>query len=232
MFKNIFSGLILLFFFSLIMFSEKYYFDTFLDKRITRTYNKINYIFRSFNDPSFKNPWLQESAPSSPVRLDIVIPIVEKDLEVLPYTLLGIRNMIFHPLGKIYLLTPESAKIRQFALDNHCEFIFEDSLFEKNEKDKIKKHGGWIYQQFLKLAVDKAVEQEYYLVIDADTVLLRPQIFVENPVHQTFNPNESKCILNTNGFHYAERKRFTKKVFNFNSSYRQGFVIHHMLFRK
>ncbi len=231
-FKRISLAITLFFGLYFIFLSEKYYFDIPLNERVTVYYNRTNYVLRYFVDTAFQNQWRQEETPMNSTRLDIVIPIVEKDLEVLPHALSGIRNMIFHPLGKIYLLAPESAKIRQFAKENNCEFIFEDSLFEKSEKDKIKKHGGWIYQQFLKLAVNKAVEHEYYLIIDADTVLIHPQIFVQNSSYNIFNPEESKCILNTNGVYYPERKRFTKKALNLNFSFRQGFVIHHMLFRK
>lgn len=230
--KKISITLLLAYVFYFIVIQEKYYFDIPANERATVYYNRVNYVLRYFQDTAFQNQWRQEETPSNYTRLDVVIPVVEKDLEVLPYALSGIRNMIFQPLGKVYLLAPESAKIRQFAKENNCEFIFEDSLFEKEEKEKIKKHGGWIYQQFLKLAVNQVIEQEHYLIIDADTVLIRPQIFIQNPLHQAFNPKESKCILNTNGIHYAERKRFTKKALKLNFSYRQGFVIHHMLFRK
>ena len=35
----------------------------------------------------------------------------------------------------------------------------------------------WIYQQFLKWSGDDLAETTHYLVVDADTVLIRPQVF-------------------------------------------------------
>lgn len=107
--------------------------------------------------------------PQSSVKLDIVIPIIEKDLPTLPYVIKGIRSQLMHPLGTIYLIAPESLKIREAAEKYNATFILEDTVLPKFRQNPPQ--AGWIKQQYLKLNADQFVQSDHYLVVDATLFL-------------------------------------------------------------
>ena len=174
------------------------------------------YIIKNYKDRAFKkNPII----PFSNKKIDVVIPLVEKDLETVVYTIQSIRQLVMHPLGNIYIVSPPSNKIIHFARQNQCIYVDERSLPPFQE---VKKHGGWMIQQFLKLSMDSIVKEEHYLVIDADTIFLRPQVF----------DDRGKYIANVHWDFCQKRKLFTQELLGNNSIWKLDFVTHHMLFSK
>jgi hypothetical protein len=118
----------------------------------------------------------------SDLPIDVLIPAAEKDANVLSLAVQGIRRNIRHPIAQIFIVSPDSARIREVCRENRCEFVPEKELVALapesiglvvNGVDRSR----WIFQQFLKLSGDAIVSQEYYLVVDADTVMVRPQVF-------------------------------------------------------
>ncbi|MFH2069035.1 MAG: DUF6492 family protein [Candidatus Omnitrophota bacterium] len=127
---------------------------------------------------------LKKVVPSS-IKLDVLIPVVEKDLDVLPYAIDGARKNIKHPLGEIIIVAPDSGKIKTLCEMKGCRFVNEDTVLPITKSDvKFERKGinlsGWLFQQLLKLSGDTICSQKYYLVLDADTVLLRPQVFLHS----------------------------------------------------
>lgn len=182
--------------------------------------NRVAFELRKFMDPAF-----QDSA-YSPVRskhpVDIVMPIVEKDLASAKIALTQIRAFVMHPIQKIYLVAPESHKIREFAKEMGCQFVLENDVVD--DYGKVKKYGGWIIQQLIKLNVDRISDQDNILVIDADTMLLRPQTFI--------NGKEGIYTFAIHTDYSPDRKEFTKAVLQTNSYYKLDFVAHHMIFNR
>jgi hypothetical protein len=171
-------------------------------------------------DPTFA--FQQYSKVSSKTPIDVVIPIVEKDLITAKHVIPSIRAMILHPIEKIYLVAPDSEKIKQFAKEMNCEFILENDV-SKNFTE-IKKHGGWILQQFLKLNADKISKSENILIVDADTIFLRPQIFI--------NDKKNMYTFNIHDQYFLRRKKFTKKLLKTNVYFKLDFTAHHMIFKR
>jgi len=178
----------------------------------------ILYLTRFFIDPSFI-PHRFIISNSTPI--DIVIPIIEKDLSTVVQTVNTARAFVMHPINKIYFVGPNSSKIKQVAKELNCEFIDESTVLE-NFNYIMKKYGGWFVQQFLKLEASKFVDCDHYLVIDADTVYLRPQIFIE----------EQKYLVNVQWEPKVNRKIFTQQVLKDDKFYYYDFVTHQMLFSK
>ena len=179
--------------------------------------NEVNlYKLREKYDPSFARRFI---IPTSKIPLDVVIPLVEKDLEVVKHTIQSIRKLVGHKIGSIYLVSPESEKIRSFSEEYDCIFIHEDHVLPSNE---IKKYGGWIIQQFLKLNADTIVRNDHYLVVDADTVFLRPLIFEEEGIY----------LVNTHWDFALNRKQVTADLLGNKRIFQYDFVCHHMLFSK
>lgn len=169
-------------------------------------------------DPSFRRNALPIRSASK-LEIDIVIPIVEKDLETAIHTINSIRKLVMHKLGKIYLVAPNIDKIIDFAKEHNCEFVDENQVLPD---PKLKQYGGWIIQQFIKLNMQDIVEKEHYLVVDADTFFLRPVVFMQNNLYLV-NVHIDCCKL---------RKTYTSNILNNKKTYAYDFVAHHMLFSK
>lgn len=127
-----------------------------------------------------------KKAPKSNLKIDIVIPVIEKDLETLPYVIDSVRENIRHQIGNIFLISPSSNKIEKVCKHKKCKFIFEEDLIKISKKDiPYKVNGvdrsGWLYQQLLKWSADKIPGiGDTFLITDADTVYCRPQVFEHN----------------------------------------------------
>ena len=121
----------------------------------------------------------------SEMPIDVIIPAIERDLEILSYTIDGVRKNVKHPISKIIIVSPASEKLQELCSEKECVFVNERSLLDIDPKsinliiqgiDRSK----WIYQQFLKWSGDRITSETHYLVVDADTVFIRPQSFEHN----------------------------------------------------
>ena len=116
------------------------------------------------------------------MTIDVVIPAIDKDLGTLPYVIDGIRKHVTHRIGRIYVVSPQSEKIKAVCRRKHCTFILENDVLPIRKKDIVYRsvkweRSGWLYQQLLKYGSSAFVGQRQYLVMDADTVLIRPHSF-------------------------------------------------------
>jgi hypothetical protein len=79
-----------------------------------------------------------------------------------------------------------------------------------------------VIQQIIKLNADKFVEKDHYLVVDADTILLRPLIF----------ERKKSYLINVHWDCSACRKKYVAKILHNKKAYRYDFLAHNMLFSK
>lgn len=122
------------------------------------------------------------SASGAPA-IDVLIPAVEKDLEVLPLCVEGVRRCVLNPIAEIYLVAPDTDAMRAAARQLRLEFVDERRVIGYGPRD-IKcitasghDRSGWMYQQLLKLS-GAVGNSPQFLVIDADHILLRGHTFV------------------------------------------------------
>ncbi len=130
--------------------------------------------------------WFPKLKPSQE-PIDVVIPIIAKDLHILPLCLEGVRRCVAHPIQQIYIVAPAEQEILQFCQQHDLQFVDETSVFGftpqslgikfQDEKGQVKDRSGWLFQQFVKLS-GKVGTCRYYLCIDADHVLIRPHVFL------------------------------------------------------
>lgn len=118
------------------------------------------------------------------LHLDVVIPVAEKDLEVLPVALEGIRENVRHPIDKIIVVSRGSREAEELYRYLGCEFCDETNCVDVPRSDieyvvDGEDRSGWLFQQFVKWG-DLPTVNDNYLVIDADTVLIGPHIFEED----------------------------------------------------
>ena len=161
----------------------------------------------------------------SPMAIDVLIPAAEKDVDVLPYTIDGVRRNVRHPISNVYIVAPESRRIRDVCRSKACEFVEERQVagrdpnsihVEVNGIDRSK----WIYQQFLKLSGDSIVSRSHYLVVDADTVFVRPQVF----------ERKGRIIFNYSDEYYQPYFDMYRRLLHETAVSPVSFTSHQMLF--
>ncbi len=177
---------------------------------------QLNYTYLKLKPDQFCD--LNISQSTTPI--DIVIPVIEKDVPTLLLTIASVRANILQPINNIYLVAPESKMLRAIAIAQNCIFVLEDGVLPKFSKNTTRK--GWIKQQYLKLNADTVATCEHFLIIDADTILIRPQVFVKN----------QKDVLNILYDYWFNRKQMVKIALGFTKFHNLDFTSHHMLFCK
>lgn len=162
---------------------------------------------------------------SSDRKVDVIIPAIEKDLNILPMVVESVRKNLYHPIGEIIVIGPNKKEISGFCQKYGCIFRDEDSVLPIKLKDiNYKVNGvnrsGWIFQQLLKLNSDNISSEKYAYIIDADTVLVKPQ---------KFESNGKLLFLASDEYHTPYHKIF-EKIFGYPTLARFSFVSHQMFF--
>ena len=128
-------------------------------------------------------PQLQSSAEA----IDVVIPIVGKDLRILPLCLEGVYHCVAHPIQQIYIVAPAQDEIVCFCEEHGLQFVDEREVLGfgpkelnlqiQNSDGSQSNRSGWLFQQLIKLS-GRVGTCQHYLCIDADHVLIRPHVFL------------------------------------------------------
>ncbi|MFD2370956.1 DUF6492 family protein [Brevibacillus sp. GCM10020057] len=168
-----------------------------------------------------------KSTFTSSMKIDVLIPAIAKDLGTLPYVIDSIRKQVKHPIGKIMVVSPPSKRIQALCRRKNCIFVNEKRVLPIAKKDiryqtKRANRSGWLLQQLLKLAGGKLTKRRYYLVIDADTILIRPHIFLVN----------GKTVFYCRNWSRPEYFRTYRKLLGVKPAAKRSFVAHYMLFDK
>ena len=151
-------------------------------------------------------------------QITVVIPAAEKDAPVLSHCLWAVREMIQHEVAAVWVVGPESPRIREITVSAGYEFIHEDSILPCPAAEL--KCRGWVLQQMIKFNAALHVPTQDYLVLDSDTVFLRPQTFFRN----------GKSVLRYSDQYELLYNRSLELVFGHPRRFPVSFVTHHMLF--
>lgn len=163
----------------------------------------------------------------SHTKIDVLIPAIEKDLATLPHVIDAVRKQVKHPIGQILIVAPKREKIMKLCRQKGCRFINENTVLpitKKNIHYRSKKweRSGWLFQQFLKMSGNTLCKSDYFLVIDADTVLIRPHIFRAG----------NKTLFYCRKWSQPEYFRTYRKLLNRKATAPMSFVTHYMLYKK
>lgn len=164
----------------------------------------------------------------SDVPVDIVIPTIDKDYMTLDGVIVSARKYVKHPIHNIYIVSNNKAsELVKYCKDYNCKFIDEDSVLGYR-KDQIKycinghNRSGWLFQQLLKLSCDTYVDCENTLILDSDTVFLRPKIFIYN----------DKTVFDQSDELHEPYFAVMNKLLNTTICPVASFIVHYMLFNK
>jgi len=163
----------------------------------------------------------------SDVGIDVVIPAAVKDVTILPFTVEGVRKNVKHPIGDIIVVSPRSGVVKEFCKRNGCVWVDESNVspVAKSDIDYVSEgvdRSSWLFQQFLKLSADKVSSREYILLVDADTIFLRPHIFLF----------KGKIIFEQSMEYHQPYFIVFEKLFGRRSPSAFSFTSHHMLFKR
>jgi hypothetical protein len=186
----------------------------------------------TYHNPNLLNgdedmPLPEKQKVNSKTKIDILIPAIEKDLGTLPHVIDAVRKQVKHPIGNILIVAPRRTGIMELCSRKGCKFIDENTVLPITKKNIIYRskkwdRSGWLFQQLLKLGGDFVCTSNYYLVLDADTVLIRPHIFRTG----------KKTVFYCRNWSQPEYFKTYKKLLKRNASSRSSFVTHYMLFEK
>lgn len=120
-----------------------------------------------------------ERAPPLPV--EIVYVAADKDLEPLEASIGSLDHLVGLECRRLVIIGKTMSQVHAFAEKRGVEFVDETALigFGPSHYPYRSERGdrsGWLYQQMLKLAWARRASSPY-LIIDADTVFLRPLRF-------------------------------------------------------
>ncbi|MEG1728252.1 MAG: DUF6492 family protein [Bacteroidaceae bacterium] len=160
-------------------------------------------------------------------EIDVIIPVIEKDLLILPLCLEGIKHALVNRIKNIYIVAPNVHAILDFCATNHVLFIDEVSVLgygprEINYKVGDVDRSGWIFQQLLKLSGTMG-DCEHFLVIDADNILIAPHTF--------FTSDHKYVFYQSKEFH-APYHQIAQQLIGALSIPLLSYVDHKMLFSK
>jgi glycosyltransferase involved in cell wall biosynthesis len=169
---------------------------------------------------------LPAAETASSVPLDVVYVATDRDIDTMALSVESVRRNLLHPVRDVLFIAPfESSSLRSLARNLGARFVDEDDVMPVRKKDiRYAVDGvsrqGWLFQQLLKFAAAEIVGSDRYLVVDADTVLVRPQAFVRP---------SGDLLLHSSEFHGPYVEAYCRLV-NEPAKTMLSSVNHHMMF--
>ena len=166
--------------------------------------------------------------------IDVIIPCIAKDKITLDLCIEGIRKNGKN-IRRIIVLSPEPLTDKAEWFDEKkfpftkYDVAVEITQDEKKARELLRGNSrvGWIYQQFLKFYAPFVIPgiSSNVLLLDADTVFLRPVAFVGPAGEGLYNPGEE--------YHKPYFRHAAKLIPGFKRVFKEySGISHHMLFQK
>lgn len=161
------------------------------------------------------------------MSIDCLIPVHKKDFLSLKICVNGLKKNIIN-LNNIFIVSNEDPRIDgtiYISQDRYDQYISlqEITRIYDNTNPLLSYRSGWIYQQLLKLLSAKAIPEltNSYLVVDSDTVFLRPVYFDPEKFYYCKANEYHLPYLNT-----------IKKILGVEDTIGFSTICHHMIFNK
>ncbi|UDF03390.1 DUF6492 family protein [Asticcacaulis sp. AND118] len=118
----------------------------------------------------------------SELPLDVVYVAREADVDTMGLSVESVRKFLRHPVSSFVVVGDENSRLPEFARDNGLRFVPENEVIGLRRTDisytvDDVDRSGWMFQQLLKFGAAKLASGSHYLVMDADTILLKPQVY-------------------------------------------------------
>ena len=152
-----------------------------------RLWGKNRLVDILLSDPNFKEMLdsMQQRFPGSVQlgeilpRVTIVIPVHQKDFEMLQLVLDGVSDNSLNPIEEILIITPNRERPdvnSRFPIRYLTDSEALGPAFLSEEAEEIS--SGWIKQQLIKIcSVLNHVSTSHNVILDSDTVICAPRLF-------------------------------------------------------
>ena len=160
--------------------------------------------------------------------IDLLITLIDKDIIVAEKCIESVKLHSLNKIRNVYIVAPDTIKIRDFCKRYNCDFIDEDLVSPYTSKELLskgisKQRVGWIKQQLIKLNSDSLSPLlERYLIMDADTILLKKQFF---------SKDNCDVLKFSDEFHFLYKISSKLILGSFFYSFK-SFIAHHQLIDK
>jgi hypothetical protein len=165
------------------------------------------------------------------IPIEILVVATKKDFDILPYAIQFAINNSQNQIFKVTIICPavDISEIYENYLQSVLPkvkiiFLSEEDVVPIRIRESLKKNfklnSGWVLQQFLTVEHCLKSQARGILVVNADTILLRPQSWLDDKNNQILMPSFE--------FHQPYYD-FLNRAFNFDKTPRYTFVSHHML---
>jgi hypothetical protein len=161
--------------------------------------------------------------------LELLVVVAPKDFDILPLSLEGAFANSGHPISRASLIVPASGLreatliAERFSDRTRVSVLCEDDVISESLREKLRERFttryGWILQQLLCVAYVSASEAVGVLLMDADTVLVRPRAFLQG------NRQLLMASLEQHAPYYA----FLRSLHPMLNETGHSFVTHHMV---
>lgn len=192
-------------------------------------------------------PLLQTAFPINPLsssrelpHIELIVPFVEKDIDVLAHCVRSAVSNIRNPLSRIRLVTPagpdaskpnfssvESTETLKKILAEHpsSSIEFDQNLLGEEALRRLRESGakGWDIQQMIKFAAVLTSESDACLILDSDTVLL---------AEKTWFLDSKKQLLQVANEYEERYMPLIREYFGLQKQFPMSFVTHHQLMQK
>lgn len=154
-----------------------------MNNYIRKIINRIGALFRGLIKWSYK--FYLCDIKASDEAIDVVIPIIPKDLDIFPLCLDGIRENVANKIENIYIVGPRNERIINYCNQEKLIFVDENDVlgFSVKEVNFVTDGGvdrsGWMFQQFLKLSGNIGTCR-HFVTIDSDHILINKHVFLTN----------------------------------------------------
>lgn len=159
-------------------------------------------------------------------EIDVFMPTIEKDLEMLELSVMSIRKYSLNPIKDIYIVGPKkSKKIKELSDRLSCKFINEEDVLSFKKEDinyfyKGYSRNGWVYKMLLNLYSDEVCKSKNILILDSDTIFIYPQLFIY----------KGRPIFNLSDEFHAPYYIANERILGIKHKSSRSFITHYMLF--
>ena len=163
-------------------------------------------------------------------RIELLLVTKSKDIELLELVISNALQNSLNPITLIKIIVPESDVERakeiswSFKDGNQVLILNENSIIPESVRNKLKEEFkelyGWVLAQYLKIWTVANSDSAGVLVLDADTILLSPRLFLDS---------EGKQILMPSVEYHKPYYDFLDNAQPFFGEMYNSFISHHML---
>ena len=168
---------------------------------------------------------MKKSTPEEGSEIDVFITLHKKDISVLPLCVKSISRYLIPKPNRITILSDDipAGLLTEYGLNHiHESTVFKDLTLTEmpeiicNGEDRT----GWYFQQFLKWEARKYSKTNDYIVIDADTIFIKPMILFHN----------NKCVFYRGDQHHMPYFKTYEKLLGYLPEKQPSFIANYMIF--